>query len=63
MLVTIEEEKKTFEYQETMNADVENIAIKKKNVGDQYTKLLIIHILRQQKYFNIIFRPMYKKSR
>ena len=29
MVVTIEEEKNTFEYQETMNVDVENIANKK----------------------------------
>ena len=41
MVVLIEEEQKTLEYQEKMNVDVENTTNLKK-IGDQYTKLLII---------------------
>ena len=36
----MKEEKKTLEYQETMNADFENIVSKNNNFGDQYMKLL-----------------------
>ena len=45
MVVTMEEDNKTLEYQKTMNLDIENIAIKINHFGYQYMKLLMIHIL------------------
>ena len=46
MVVTTKEEKNTFKYQETMNVDIENIAIKKNHLRYQYMKLSMIHILK-----------------
>ena len=45
MVVTMKEEVNNLKYQEKMNVDIENIASKKK-FGDQYMKLLMIHILK-----------------
>ena len=45
MVVTIEEENKTLEYQETMNLDIENLPVQINHFGYQYMKLLMIHIL------------------
>ena len=36
MIISMEEEQKTVEYQETMKVDVENISPQKKTHGDQY---------------------------
>ena len=47
----MKEEKKTLEYQETMNVDIENIASKDNHFGDQYMKLLKIRILKKENYF------------
>ena len=41
MIISMEEDHKILEYQETMKLDVENIA--KKQIGNQYMKLLILH--------------------
>ena len=60
MVVTTKEENNTLEFQETMNVDIDNIASKKNHFGDQYMKLLKIHILKKQNYFQKLFRPMYK---
>ena len=43
----MKEYKNTLEYQETVNVDIENIASKKNHFGDQYMKLLMIHIMKQ----------------
>ena len=46
MAVTIEEENKTLEYQETMNLDIGNLPVQINHFGYQYMKLLMIHILK-----------------
>ena len=51
MVVLIEEKQKTLEYQEKMNVDIENISSFKIYFGDQYMKLLKIHIFKKQNYF------------
>ena len=50
MVISMEEEHKTLEYQEKMKVDVGNIA---KNIifKDQYMKLLILHFLQQRNVF------------
>ena len=60
MIVTIEEYNKTLEYQERMSEDVENIANKNNCFGDQYMRLLIFHILKQQNYFTQNFKTNVK---
>ena len=47
MVVTMKEQKKTLEYQETINLDIENISsLKQDHFGDEYMKLLMVHILK-----------------
>ena len=46
MVFKIEEENKTLEYQEKMNVDIKKIDSTKQPFGDQYMKLLMIHILK-----------------
>ena len=46
-MATIEEYRKTLEYQETMNLDIENFSSTGKKIGDQYMKLFMIIILKQ----------------
>ena len=46
MVVKMKEYKNYFKYHETINVDIENIASKNHHFGDQYMKLLMIHILR-----------------
>ena len=58
MIISVEEEQKTLEYQETMEVDVENISKSKKTYGDQYMKLLILHFLKKQIFSTRIFRLM-----
>ena len=43
MIISMEEEQKNFEYQETMKVDIENIAKNKKPYGDQYMELFMLH--------------------
>ena len=57
-VVTIEEDRKTLEYQETMNLDIENFPVQVKQIGDQYMKLLMIHIKKRKIISNRIFRPL-----
>ena len=45
MVVTMKEENNNLKDIETMNVDIENIASKNNHFGDQYMKLLMIHIL------------------
>ena len=47
-VVTIEEEKNNLEYKETMNLDKENFLVQVNQFGDQYMKLLMIHILKMR---------------
>ena len=61
MVVTMEEYQKTLEYQETMKFDVENIFKNRTKIGYQYMKVLMIHILQQQKYSARFFRQMGEK--
>ena len=49
MVVTIKEDKKTLEYKETMNVNIE------KKIGDKYMKLLIIRFLKETKLFPTAF--------
>ena len=55
MVVTMKYDRKNLEYQEKMNVDIEKIASKKNHLGDQYMKLLKIHILKKQDYFQQMF--------
>ena len=59
MIILMEEQHKTLEYQETIKVDVENIT---KTNGYQYMKLLILHFFQKQTRFTRNFRLMYKKS-
>ena len=43
IIISMEEEQKTLEYQETMKVDVENIS--KNKHGDQYMELFQLHFL------------------
>ena len=51
MVVTMKEQKKTLEYQETMNVYIETLPVKNNHFGYQYMKLLMIHILKQKNSF------------
>ena len=59
MVISMEKEQKTLEYQEAMNADVHNIS----NLffGDQYAKLLIFHLLQQHNFLCQDFKTNVKK--
>ena len=54
IFVIMKEEKNTFKYQETINVDIESFPVKNNHFGDQYMKLLKIHILKKQNYFEKI---------
>ena len=51
MVVTIEEEKKTLEYQETMNVDVENISSKKQMCWGPIYEVIDNSYFQQKNYF------------
>ena len=55
VIVTIEEENNTFEYQETMNVDIENIAIKKQPLWRP-----IYEVIENKIISNKTFGPMWK---
>ena len=60
MFISMEEEHKIVEYQETMKVEVEIFA---KNIflGRKYMKLLIIHFLQQKSLFRQNFKTNVKK--
>ena len=51
----MEEEHKIVEYQETMKVDVKNIPKKTKTYGDQYMKLLMLHLLKKRIFLHKLF--------
>ena len=57
MIISMEEENKTVEYQENMKVDVKNIA-KKTPYGDQYMKLLMLHFLKKRIFTASFIRLM-----
>ena len=48
MIISMEDEQNTLEYQETMKVDVENTS-PKKTYGDQYMQLFMLNFLQKQK--------------
>ena len=55
MVVTIKEDSKTLECKETMNVYIEKLPVQNNHCGDQYMRLLKIHIFNKQNYFQQMF--------
>ena len=47
MIISMEEEHKTSDYQETIKLDIESIAQNKTKYGDQYMKLFMLYFLKK----------------
>ena len=58
MVVTMKEDEKTLEYQETMNVYIENIASKKHSFWRPIYEIIDIHILKKQNYFQQHYKPV-----
>ena len=58
MVVTMKEEKKTLEHQETMNVDIGNIASKKQLFWRPIYEVTENSYLKKQNYFQQFFKPM-----
>ena len=58
MNISTEEEQNNVEYQEILKGYVKNIT---KKYGDQYMKLLMLHLLKRRIYFHKSFKTYVKK--